>query len=296
MPSTRPLAALAAFVCALLLAAPRAEAQQAARYPEGPRHSPMTAPVVERLRQVLASSPGRRDVFVKIGDSNTANSTFLTCFAGAGVELGAHADLEATRAFFGARRVDDRRASFDRTSLSATKGWLAGQVVAGSPSPLVREIDAVAPAFAVVMLGTNDDRPGGVEVFARNLPRVVDGALARGVIPLLSTLPPRDDAPAAAARVVELNRVIRALAESRQVPLMDLYTALLPLPRHGLVADGIHLASVWESGTPRACRFTPAGLEKGMNVRNLLVLEALDRARRFLVQGEAPEAEAAPGT
>jgi GDSL-like Lipase/Acylhydrolase family len=295
MPSTCRLAALAAFVCALVLAAPRAEAQQAARYPEGPRHSPMTAPVVERLRQVLAVSPGRRDVFAKIGDSNTANTTFLTCLAGGDVELGARADLAATRAFFGGR-ADDRRTSFDRTSLSATKGWLAGQVVAGSPSPLVREIDAVTPAFAVVMLGTNDDRPGGVEVFARNLPRVVDGALARGVIPLLSTLPPRNDAPAADARVLELNRVIRALAESRQVPLMDLYAALLPLPRHGLVADGIHLASVWESGTPRACRFTPAALEKGMNVRNLLVLEALDRARRFLVQGEAPEAEAAPGT
>jgi hypothetical protein len=295
MLSPRRLAALAAYVCALVVCARRAEADPA-RYPVGPIQSPMTAPVVERLRKVLASSPGRRDAFVKVGDSNTANPTFLTCLAGGGAELGAHADLEATRAFFAARRVDARRTSFDRTSLSATIGWLAGSVLLGSPSPLVREIDAVEPAFAVVMLGTNDDRPDGLEVFERNLPRVVDTALARGVVPLLSTLPPRADTPAAAARVLDLNRVIRALAEDRQVPLMDLYTALLPLPRHGLLPDGIHLATAWEGGAPRACRFTPDGLQKGMNVRNLVVLGALDRARRFLVDGEAPEAAPAPGT
>jgi hypothetical protein len=41
---------------------------------------------------------------------------------------------------------------------------------------------------------------------------------------------------------------------------------------------------------------TGEALQKGMNVRNLMVLQALDRARRFLVEGEAPEAEPVPGT
>ena len=192
--------------------------------------------------------------------------------------------------------MDGRRTSFDRGSEAAHVGWLTGAVLAGSPSPLLREIAAVKPAFAVIMLGTNDDRPGGVEVFARNLPVVVDRLLDAGVVPLLSTLPPRADSPAAAARVPELNQRIRALAESRQVPLMDLYAALLPLPRHGLGGDGIHLSTLWRAHAPHACWLTPEGLQKGMNLRNALVLTALDRARRFLVEGEEPEAEAAPST
>jgi hypothetical protein len=289
MPSLRRLAALLTVACAVLLPA-RARAQGI------PIHSAMTPTVVARLASVLASSGGARDAFVKIGDSNTANPAFLSCLAGADVRLGDHADLEETRRFFGERRVDGLHTSFDRRSTSATIGWLAGAVLAGSPAPLVREVAAVKPAFAVVMLGTNDDRVNGFDVFARDFPVVVDRLLEAGVIPLLSTIPPRADSFAAAARVPELNRVIREVAESRQVPLMDLFSALLPLPRHGLGGDGIHLSTLWRGRAPHACWMTPDGLQKGMNVRNEVVLGALDRARRFLIEGEEPETEPAPST
>lgn len=293
MPAIRRLVGLVTLVCAFALAS-RAEAQ-VSRYPRGPIHSPMTAPVVLRLKTVLAASGSAKDGFVKIGDSNTANPSFLTCLAGDDVKLDAHADLEATRRLFSARKVDALRTSFDRTSLSATIGWLTGQTLTGDPSPLVREINAVKPAFAVIMLGTNDNRPNGHEIFVKNLTEVVDRTLALGVVPLLSTLPPRDDAPAAAARVPELNRAIRDLAERRSVPLMDLHAALLPLPRRGLGPDGIHLATLWQSERPRGCLFTPDALQKGMNMRNLVVLTALDRARRFLLENEKPDAEPIAG-
>jgi hypothetical protein len=209
--------------------------------------------------------------------------------------MGAHLELDETRRFFGVQKVDGPKSSFNRTSLSATVGWLTGQVLGGAPSFLDREIAAVKPAFAVVMLGTNDNRPAGLPIFTRNLAEVLDRTLAAGVIPLVSTIPPRDDSALAEARVVEINAAIRALAESRQVPLMDLHAALLPLPQHGLVRDGIHLSTIWEHDAPRPCRFTPEGLQKGMNVRNLLVLAALDRARRFVIEQGTPEAEPAPG-
>jgi hypothetical protein len=289
MPTPRGLASLITVACAVaLLAASPAAAE--------PLHSPMTPAVVARLKAVLASGGARRDAFVKIGDSNTASPAFLSCYAGQDVQWGEHASLAATRAHFAGGRVDALRTSFDRVSTSATIGWLAGQPLQGFPSHVDQEIGAVKPAFAVIMLGTNDDRPGGFEAFARSLPAVVDRTLALGVVPILSTLPPRSDSPAAAARIPEMNRTIRALAESRQIPLMDLYAALLPLPRHGLVGDGIHLASFWQDGAPHACWLTGEALEKGMNVRNLVVLQALDRARRFLVENEAPEAAPAPGT
>lgn len=286
MLSIRPLIALVTLVSALLSAAP-ADAQQPSR---GSIHSPMTASVVARLRAVLATSRGQKHAFIKVGDSNTANPSFLTCFGGNDVALGEHTHLEATRRFF-SRPVDAAHGSFDRTSISAASGWLTRQAVAGDHSPLLREIAAVKPAFAVVMLGTNDNRANGMEMFVEALPRVIDGLLAQGVIPLVSTIPPRDDAPAMRARVPVMNQVIRALAESRKIPLVDLHAALLPLPKHGLVADGIHLASAWTGGAPHACRLTPDALESGMNMRNLVVLEALDRARRFLVEGEPAEGE-----
>lgn len=295
MLTPRALASLVTIACALVLAASPASAEQT-RYPANVIQSPMTPAVVARLKEVLAASGGAKDAFVKIGDSNTANPAFLNCFAGNDVELGEHGALEATRGFFAGRKVDAFRTSFDRTSQSATIGWLAGKPLQGAPSHLAQEIGAVKPAFAVVMLGTNDDRPGGYETFVKDLTAVVDRTLALGVVPLLSTIPPRSDAPEAAARVPEMNRAIRALAESRQIPLMDLYSALLPLPHHGLVGDGIHLASFWHDGVPHACHLTGEALEKGMNVRNLLVLQALDRARRFVVENQTPETDPGVGT
>lgn len=283
MSSIRRLIGLVALVSVVLGAAP-ARAQSSI-------HSPMTSALVARLRAVIASSHGATNSFIKVGDSNTANPSFLSCFAGRDVELGAHAALETTRSFFSARRLDSLHGSFDRTSMAAASGWITRQALAGAPSPLVREIAVATPAFAVVMLGTNDNRANGMEAFVEALPRVVEGLLTRGVVPLLSTIPPRADAPAMRARVPEYNRVIRALAESRQIPLVDLYAALLPLPKHGLVADGIHLASAWSHGVPQPCHLTPDALQHGMNMRNLVVLQALDRARRFVVEGESPERE-----
>lgn len=294
MVSLRRLAVTLSLASATLVAASAAEARPTA-YPAGAVHSPMSEAVVGKLRAVLAASPGKRDVFVKIGDSNTANTTFMSCLAAREPKMGAHLELDETRRFFSVQKVDAQRSSFNRRSLAATVGWLAGQVLSGAPSFLDQEIAAAKPAFAVVMLGTNDNRPAGLPIFTRNLAEILDRTLAAGVIPLVSTIPPRDDSALAEARVEEINAAIRALAERRQVPLMDLHAALLPLPQHGLVRDGIHLSTVWESGVPRACRFTPDGLEKGMNVRNLLVLQALDRARRFVIDQATPEAEPAPG-
>jgi hypothetical protein len=287
MPSSCRLVA-AAFALASLLVACASFAAPAV-------HSPMTADVVARMKAVLArGGHADRRAFVKVGDSNTAAPSFLKCFAGADVKLADHAALEATRAYFG-ERVDALHSSFSRASLAARAGWLTQQVLAGATPHLDEEIAVVKPAFAVVMLGTNDNRPGGAEIFVEKIAAVIDRTLAAGVVPILTTLPPRDDAPSARARVAEQNRFIRELAASRKVPLVDLHAALEALPRHGLSKDGVHLAPAGTAdGSPHPCWFRAADLDKGMNVRNLLTLEALDRARRFLLEGETPEVVDAP--
>src|SRR4051794_19859316 len=89
MPSLRRVIGMVSLACASLLAASSAEAGPT-RYPAGPLHSPMSEAVVARLQKVLTGSSGNRDAFVKIGDSNTANPTFLKCLANREVKTVAH--------------------------------------------------------------------------------------------------------------------------------------------------------------------------------------------------------------
>jgi hypothetical protein len=261
----------------------------ATRYPAHRLHSPMSQNVIERMTQVLRRSSGRPGVFAKVGDSITAHGHFLTCLAGNDIELGSHVELEATRRFFLATRADESHSSFDRTSLSAGSGWSTRVPLMGTPSPIERETAAIRPAFAVVMFGTNDVYREGIAAFERNLRSLVDRLLDLGVVPLVSTIPPRNWNREASELISEMNAVVRVVAQSRQVPWMDYHATLVALPRHGLAKDGIH-PQTWKSGgLARPCWMTEAALQEGINARNLIVLQSLDRARRFLIEGEQAE-------
>jgi hypothetical protein len=74
------------------------------------------------------------------------------------------------------------------------------------------------------------------------------------------------------------------------VPFVDLHAALLPLPNHGLLtSDRVH-PNVFSGG---GCVFTMEALGYGHNQRNLLVIAALDRARRAVAAEPAPDLDAA---
>jgi hypothetical protein len=103
-------------------------------------------------------------------------------------------------------------------------------------------------------------------------------------VPVLSSIPPRDDDAGVDALVPLHNTIARGIAEARQIPFMDFHGALLPLAGHGLGPDGVH-PNVAPGG---GCSLTADGVAYGYNVRNLLALEGLDRALRA-VGGEAPD-------
>lgn len=275
-------------------AAPDAGAAGPTRYPYGPLQSPMSAAVVERAKKAIAGAPTHRpDVFAKVGDSITVNTNFVGCFGGSDVKLDAHAALEPTRAFFAKTKIGTST-SYNRVTLAAGVGWSAAKTVSGTPTFVEQEVAAIQPTFAVVMLGTNDTYATGVDPFERNLRRNVDLLLSLKVLPILSTIPQRADRADAAALVADMNAVVRAVAQARQVPLVDYFTALEPLaPGYGLSGDGIH-PQVYYSAGAHGCWLTKEGLAEGFNVRNLVTLEALDRVKRFVLDGAAPEA-APPG-
>ena len=255
-------------------------------YPEDQLRSPIPADVADALAHIAARAPSDARVFAKVGDSMTAAPSFLTCFDDAPA-LGAHAELADTLAYFAAGDAAGTT-PYARASLAATGGWTTADVLAGSPSALDRELAAVAPRYGVVLLGTNDVRYGRtLDAFGADLWTLVDRAIAGGTIPILSTLPAMHGDPESNARIPVFNRVVRAIAQGRALPLIDLHLALAGLPDEGISSDGIHPTVAPAGG----CALTDDGLGYGYNQRNLRSLDALDRARRA-VAGEALDASA----
>ncbi|MBK8691822.1 MAG: SGNH/GDSL hydrolase family protein [Deltaproteobacteria bacterium] len=263
-------------------------------YPSATRHSPITAELVTRLRAISARGPSlSRDVFSKVGDSITVSTSFMACFAStSGVDLGGREHLRPTLDLYRSGSVGGTD-PYRRVSLAATVGWSAGAALSGSPSPLSRELDAARPRAATVMFGTNDIQSRDIFRYGANLLDITDQAIARGVIPILSTVPPRDDNADADLWVPRYNAVVLGVAQSRGVPLVDLHGALLPLASHGLAGDHLHPSTYLSSAGYRACALTPDGLRFGYNNRNLLTLEALHRVAEVTLRGRsAPDADA----
>jgi hypothetical protein len=254
------------------------------RYPGGTRHSPLTPSVATRLRTV-SSLPAKEDVFAKVGDSITVSSKFLHCFANPGaLVLDGRTHLQSTVDHFRAGQAGTTT-PFDRVSLAAGVGWRTEQMLAGNPAPIDQELSALTPRAAVFMLGTNDMGFNDLDTYGREMFTLVDRILGRGVVPILSTVPPRGDSTNADARVPRYNAVVRGIAQARQVPYVDLHRELEPLPSRGLISDGVHLTA-----GSNACDFSAAGLQYAQNARNLLNLEALHRLRGVLQGGTAPDA------
>jgi hypothetical protein len=268
-------------------------------YPADLILSPLTPWHVTHYRTIADRDPTLADdVFMKVGASTTVSNNFLKCFAGTNVDLGAHTHLRSTLDFFLAGDAAGGD-PFSRTSLAAKSGVSAGWALTGAPSPLDAEYAALGPRWAFVHYGTNDMGLGSTYLsalwpFAENLWTLVDTLLERGVIPILATIQRRLDRPAADLWVSTYNGVIRAIAQGRQIPLVDMWLANEPLPRHGLGSDGLH-SSVHDEG---ACHLTNAGLQFGMNHRNFQMATMLQRLEALLLDGESadPAAETINGT
>ena len=170
-------------------------------------------------------------------------------------------------------------------------GWSAFSAITGTPTPLQQEVDAVQPRFATVMFGTNDVGFADTHSFGRNLFTIIDTLSMQGVVPIVSSIPPRDDSVTADAWVPRYNLVARGIAQARRVPFVDLHRELLTVPGHGLGPDGVHL-NVYVSGSVKGCALTPAGLGYGHNTRNLVTLESLSRTWSAVAAGTAPDATA----
>lgn len=260
-------------------------------YPIDRRHSPITEDLVTSMRSVRERGPDLSDdVFAKVGASATQSVHFMHCFAGANVDLDGRDHLQATIDHFLAGDAAGTN-PYERESVTAIAGWHAGRALTETdPPPIEIEVETILPGYAIVMYGTNDTNIVSDEQYGRNMLDLTDFLLDRGVVPILSTFMPRDDSEIADARVPLFNLMIRGIAQARGIPLVDFHRELMMLPDHGLSSDLVHPSTYQEGGVYAPCVFTADGLRYGYDIRNLITIEAFDRVRRTLLDGEpAPD-------
>jgi hypothetical protein len=244
-------------------------------YPASATQSPITNAGAANLRARAIAGSHAPNVFAKVGESNTVSTSFLHCFAGSKVGLGAATSLQATLDHFRGGHAAGTT-PFDRVSLAASVGWSASAPLQGDPPYLAKELAAIDPRFAIVMFGTNDIQTRNLDAYADNMLTLVDALLAANVVPIVSSIPPRNDDATADLEVPTYVAVARGVAQGREIPFVDLERELRALPGHGLGGDGIHM----NTAPTGACDLTTGGLAYGFNVRNLVTLTAFDRLRR----------------
>lgn len=229
----------------------------------------------------------RADVFTKVGDSDTTSGDYLQPI-GLGeqyCELGAYNYLQTTIDHFSTPPLDGIRTSFNNLSIAAVNGltmvaaldpfWTDSPACNNGESPLSCEYRLVRPSVAVIMLGRMDVTYFDVDFYRETATDVIEESIASGVIPVLTTFVVLPDNEAWEASLA-FNATLIELANTYDVPLINLWRAVQTLPQFGIGPDLTHLKH--EVG--QFCTFTGAETRLGGTLRNLLTLQALDSIRR----------------
>lgn len=224
-------------------------------------------------------------VFSKIGDSITVAQSMFTPIGYGQYNLGDFGYLQTTIGFFATPTATGAN-SFAGVSVAANNGWTTNTVLnqafanpehcETNESPLQCEYRINRPAVALIMFGSNDVVVVPAEDYARNLRTISELSIAQGIIPVLSTIPPRrgfED------RTTFYNQLIRETAAQYGTPLWDYHAAMLTLPDSGLSEDGLH-PSAPPNPFENGANFTGENLRYGYVMRNLTALQVLDTLRR----------------
>jgi hypothetical protein len=213
--------------------------------------------------------------FSKIGDGEISTEWFLSAFdLGEGYyDLGPYQDLRPV--------IEHFSGSFNRIGMAARRGFNTQKILDPSQSdpsqcvsgesPLACELRLHRPAFAILSLGTNQVWKS--EELEAGLKQILDMLLSNSVVPLLST---KGDNLEGDHRI---NRSIACLAQEYDIPLWNFWSAIQPLPNHGLQPDLEHLTyGITDFEDKNA-------MQSAWTVRNLTALQALDAVWRGVSAG-----------
>lgn len=219
-------------------------------------------------------------VVSKVGDCNSTDWFFLHPFGEGQYTLGAdYAYLQTAIDFYGESLATRTYAAHN--GLNAVSAldplWADPAACEAGETPLVCEYRVHNAAVALIMFGTNDVQVLTPEQFDHHLRRIVQITREQGVIPVLSTFPRHYEEP---QRSILFNQIVVRVALDFNIPLINLWAALEPLPAHGIDDDGYHL----NGPITGAGDFTSAAnLDTGYPRRNLVTLQTLDLLRSAIL-------------
>ena len=187
-----------------------------------------------------------RDVFSKVGDSNSFSTNFLVPLGAVNYassnwsNLGSYTSLKNTVAYFRDQGVDSQNAnSFSHASVATYGGWSSTNLLtpglrralnAGRPvdallPPLEANIQETRPAIALVMIGTCEVGSDDTQTYEENSTTMTTYLLSQGSILVLSTIPyiKLSPNPTLVTRVREYNQIIsRRRGRHKQRPALEL--------------------------------------------------------------------------
>lgn len=253
----------------------------------------MTAPQVYTIYRRGLERGMRPNVFMKVGDSMTAEQAFLWGFGLGQYHLGPYGHLQAVIDFFSVPPHDGEANSFTNVSWAAQTGFTSGAVFNAywvDPEicyeydeyapPLYCEYYQIQPAVAIILFGSQDVRVFDTLAFQVNIEHIVRDLSLLGVIPVLNTFPSHPDSDTWEKSLL-FNTLILEVANLYGVPVINLWRASRNLPDYGISGlDGFHLSNGYESDYS----FNGAEGVYGTTLRNLLTLQALDELRRNVLQ------------
>lgn len=216
----------------------------------------------------------------KVGDSLSADHNYLEIIAADERELGPFAYLSETVDYYSAGVTDGSVAA--QVGLSSIvvfdPFWANNEVCETNETPLECEYRLSNPAVSFIMFGPNDVLSMNYEKYGENLRQLTEETLAMGVIPVLSTFSYHPDHPYW-WQSVEFNKQVLDVAETYEVPMINLWAASRPLEQYGLDRDLIHMK---QSGFPYLKYDTGHETYYGTSLRNLLAVRTLHEIRLTL--------------
>jgi hypothetical protein len=249
---------------------------------------------VDAMRQVAAKGQARKGVLVNLGDSITYSMAYFAPLQFKKQNM-SPAMAEAFETVDGRMRKECYRwKGVDRGNMSGkTAAWALKQVDGW--------LTELKPEVAIVMFGTNDIRRGSVDQHAANLRKLVQRCLDKGVVVILSTIPPMAGHE---EKVDQAAAAQRKIAAELNVPLIDFHAHVLnrrpkdwngKLPRFAgfsrwevptlISQDGVHPSNPkqWQND------YSEHGLCRNGNVlRSYLSLMAYAEVVNVVLEGRKP--------
>lgn len=246
---------------------------------------PILPELTDNARQIFEARAAAGEVlptFAKIGDCMTNSAYFFAPFGLGEYDLGAYEELQRVIDLFSATPVLETFSSFENPSVASANGfntasvldpiWADPQFCSADESPLACEYRITNPVFSFIMFGTNDVVFIPEDSFDFYLRTIVIETIANQTIPVLSTFPNRPEFP---EQVITYNQIVIRIAQDYDLPLVNLWLSIRDLENEGVdKLEPSHLSIPTDEQTGL---LTEAGLEWGYNVRNLIMLQTLDR-------------------